>query len=34
MIDLTLRNADYVDPLTDLKWTINQFKDLPWCLHY
>lgn len=34
MIDWTLRNADYVDPLTDLKWTINQFKDPPWSLHY
>jgi hypothetical protein len=34
MIDWTLHNAGYVDPLTDLKWTINQFKNPPWSLHY
>lgn len=30
MIDWTTRHADYVDPLTDLNWTIGQFKNPPW----
>jgi len=34
MVDWALHNADYVDPLTDLEWTINQFKDPPWSLDY
>jgi hypothetical protein len=25
-------HADYIDPLTDLKWTVGQFKNPPW--HY
>jgi hypothetical protein len=34
LIDWTARHADYVDPLTDLNWTVEQFKkqyrfDLP-----
>ena len=34
MVDWILHNADYVDPLTDLKWTRNQFKNPPWSLQY
>lgn len=30
MVDWTLRNANYVDPLTDLKWTVGQFKPPTW----
>lgn len=30
MIEWTTRHADYVDPFTDLNWTIGQFKNPPW----
>ena len=30
MIEWSARHADYVDPLTDLKWTLGQFKNPPW----
>jgi hypothetical protein len=30
MIDWSAKHADYVDPLTDLKWTLGQFKNPPW----
>jgi hypothetical protein len=30
MIEWSTRHADYVDPLTDLKWVIRQFKNPPW----
>ena len=30
MAKWALRHADYVDPLTDLGWTLRQFKDPPW----
>jgi len=29
MIDWSAKHADYVDPLTDLKWTVGQFKNPP-----
>jgi hypothetical protein len=28
--DWSAKHADYVDPLTDLKWMLGQFKNLPW----
>ena len=30
MVEWSLRDADYVNPLTDLNWTIEQFKDRYW----
>jgi hypothetical protein len=30
MVEWGIRHADYVDPLTDLKWTLRQFKNPPW----
>jgi hypothetical protein len=27
MVEWIIGNADYVDPLTDLKWTLGQFKN-------
>ena len=30
MVEWSVRNADYVDPLTDLKWTLGQFKSPSW----
>ena len=30
VIDWTLRHADYVNPLTDLEWTLRQFKNPEW----
>ena len=30
MIDWNANHADYVDPLTDLKWSLGQFKNPPW----
>ena len=30
MVDWGLRHADYLDPLTDLKWTADQFKKPSW----
>jgi hypothetical protein len=32
VIDWSAKHADYVDPLTDLKWTLGQFKNPPWHL--
>lgn len=32
MAEWSLHHADYVDPLTDIIWTINEFNDPPW--HY
>jgi hypothetical protein len=30
MVEWSKGNADYVDPLTDLKWTLGQFKSPSW----
>ena len=30
MVDFALRHANYVDPLTDPKWMIANFKNPPW----
>jgi len=30
MVDWAQRHADYLDPLTDLGWTLRQFKNPPW----
>ena len=34
MAKWTLRHADFVDPLTDLDWTLSQFKNPPWNFGY
>ena len=34
MAKWALRHADYVDPLTDLAWTLRQFKNPPWGFGY
>jgi hypothetical protein len=34
MIDWGLRHSDYLDPLTDLKWTADQFKKPSWMSGY
>jgi len=34
MAEFALRHADFVDPLTDLKWMVNQFKTPPWQWQY
>lgn len=34
MIEWGLRHADYLDPLTDLKWVAKQFKNPPWLFGY
>lgn len=30
MADFALRHANYLDPITDLKWMVTQFKNPPW----
>lgn len=34
MIEWGLQHADYLDPLTDLKWVAQQFKNPPWLFGY
>ncbi len=34
MAEFALRHANYLDPLTDLKWMLNQFKTPPWQWQY
>lgn len=34
MAEWTLRNANYVDPLTDLDWALRQFKNPPWSFDF
>jgi hypothetical protein len=34
MVEWSARHADYVDPLTDLKWTVRQSKNPPWHYEY
>jgi len=34
MAEWTLRHANFVDPLTDLDWTLRQFKNPPWSFGY
>jgi hypothetical protein len=30
MVEWSLQHADWIDPLTDLKWAWNQFKGHSW----
>jgi hypothetical protein len=34
MVEWGLRHANYLDPLTDLKWVAQQFKNPPWLFGY
>ena len=34
MVEWGLRHSNYLDPLTDLKWVAQQFKNPPWLFGY
>jgi len=34
MVGWGYRHANYLDPLTDLKWVAQQFKNPPWLFGY
>jgi len=34
MVEWGLRHANHLDPLTDLKWVAQQFKNPPWLFGY